>query len=220
MSIKRRTVEPPEELRTLLDNIKALPFDAKSPEDLYGQVEREMSGKSMDEVTKAFHQRIEDLLNGTTMRALGGREAAHAYADLFAMQSVLALIAIVTDHGIGYLLQREERITPEALLNFWDTSPLGDLATSGLTLRHLNSEPFSTLVKDRLLWRIRQCWQCQTLFWAGRVDKLTCSSRCGDARRQLLVRQRKKERGAQYRENVKAHRDRKKAGRRDNESEG
>lgn len=161
-----------------------------------------MPGASVEDIAEVFNRGVEDMLKGTTMHGLVERDASRACAELFALREVVSLIAIVNSHGIGYQRQRNERITPQALLEFWATSPLADFAAPGLTLRTLASGPLATLIKDRdrFLWRVRQCWQCQTFFWAGRVDKVTCSSRCGDSRRQLLSRARKKEKGQQYAE--------------------
>jgi hypothetical protein len=233
MSVVRRTVEPPEWLKVLLDDVqKAITPLAESPGGVYKLVEDEMPNASLHDIEEAFHLRIESLLEGTTMQERVGREAAHAYADLFDLKAALNSIATVNDHGIRYLLRHKKRITPEALWNFWHECPLGDLAIWGTAARQVASrgtlatraregefgktslleyiplapsmrfvsEPIETLFSEQLMWRLRKCWHCQTIFWAGRVDKLTCSAKCGDARRQSLVRERKRDKGPQNRE--------------------
>jgi hypothetical protein len=245
MSTKRRTVEPPDWLQILLEDIKnGIPPDIESYRYLYKRVEHEIPYASLDDVTKAFHRRVEEHLKGTTLRTLVGREAARAYSDLFYLNSFLSSIAVVTYHGIEHLLRRKEQITPEALSKFWELSPLAELVRSEidefasprtfkvplggigsalnyllrlrLLLRYISTGDYSEgLSKDHAIWRIRKCWNCGNLFWAGRVDKLTCSTKCADARRQALVRMRKRDKGQQYREqyrkNQQAYRDRKKA---------
>ena len=236
MSNTRRTVKPPEWLETILEDIKNVitPL-GKSPQQMYKELEAEIPTATLDDIPWAFYSRIEHRLRNSKLQGLVDQEAARAYADLFDINSVLVSIATVTDIGIEYLRRRKEQITYQALMRFWDLSPLGDLVIRAL--RHLNSrtedrenpdDGVRILSRaqyrlgispaqgfpDETFVRIRKCWFCNTLFWAGRMDKLTCSTKCGDARRQSLVRERKRDKGQEYREqhrkNRQAYRDRKK----------
>ena len=55
------------------------------------------------------------------------------------------------------------------------------------------------LEEDQRFWRIRNCWHCKNIFWAGRVDKVTCSQACGNASRQSFARRRRSNKSLRYR---------------------
>jgi hypothetical protein len=50
--------------------------------------------------------------------------------------------------------------------------------------------PLLELVKDVEGRRIRQCSECNRIFWAGRMDKLACTRKCVQRRRVRLWRER------------------------------
>jgi hypothetical protein len=49
-------------------------------------------------------------------------------------------------------------------------------------------DTFADAVDDVDATRIRECWVCKCIFWAGRIDSECCGARCADIRRKRLFR--------------------------------
>src|SRR5687767_3761492 len=58
-------------------------------------------------------------------------------------------------------------------------------------VRFAGADLFTRSTEGVLADRIRPCEICQKVFWAARIDKVTCSPRCSGVQRQRNIRKKR-----------------------------
>jgi len=121
------------------------------------------------------------------------------YLFLFAVREIFAAIAsahVSLDGARRWLVYAQESSSPSSILGqvkvlvgWFDINENATNAKDKThSLRFVRSEIVSVLEKIEVE-RIRLCPICEQLFWAGRLDQIACSPRCGNTLRARRWRQ-------------------------------